>query len=790
VKSKKIYLPKKELYIKSIDPTSGQIIFDKIKNLTVHYGTDLWVIKRKSTGEELIKCTGDHSLVAYNPKNNQFKKVKPSQLNLEKFKDFCLIRVNDQNEKELIPVSDLHVEKISDYEITYDFETEKTKFFLANGVLVNDTMAVVIPLSDESQAELKHKIITHIFDPGTAKFKFSVSWDAIYGLYLLTKDEPGQPVSNPQTYLKLSFDELLKHLLRYPNTANRLIRVNIKGKQVTLTLGRLLTTKALPDWFGEVINYPLTKKTVGKLLDRLAKEDYLKHKDVFDALDTYYRLMRAGMLYATQFPLDLDLFSGIEIKKKVAKYIEELAQKDLLTMVKGLDEVMEKVKAYIKKVNPTLYWAIESGARGSWADIQQTFIARGVVTDATGRVIPKLLKHGLAEGLTQEEFFIMGYAARKGIVDRAINTDKPGYLTRQLVFCNSRVLLDPELDDCGTKKCLEVYVEDENLAQMLLYKYTCDGKLITEPPKVGTTVKIRSVLYCQGKKVCRKCYGALYDLHKSKQIGIIAAQAIGERVQQTLMKSFHTGGLAKISKFPQIIPNDHPFLKQVGDKIQIKAGDELLLQLKDIDAKLSDTMLIYNGLLHFKVTSGNEVQYFTLEFLEDNLILELYYDQIIEVEDEQGAIHRYAVIKRRKEDIGQLWFTTEDMSTKVKLILKIFAASLPEAKGNMEAYLLKALEPLKDMGLNISHFEVTLSQMTRSKNKPELPWRLNQEDEYEIVGIKKVPFLESPLLALAFENIGQALTQGVLKEQQDTERKSFFEALLENDLETLRKLFS
>jgi len=782
-------LPTKPLYIKSIDPKTGKVIYDKVKNLSVHYGTDLWVIKRKTTGEELLKVTGDHSLVVYNEQTKTFKKAKPTQLT-SKYKDYALVRVKDNDTWELIPVSDLQVEKVSDYEVTYDFETEKTKFFLANGILVNDTMAVLVPLSDEAQEELKHKIISHIFDPGTGKFKFSISWDAIFGLYLLTKDEPGQPVSNPTTYLKMSFDELLKHILRYPNTVSKLIKANIKGKQVTLTLGRLLATKALPEWFDEVINYPLTKKTVGKLLDRLAKEDFFKHKDVFDSLDTYYRLMRAGMLYATYQPLDLDLFSGLEIKKKVAQYIEELAQKDLLSMVKGLDELMEKVKEYIKKKNPTLYWAIESGARGSWADIQQTFISRGIVTDATGRVIPKLLKHGLAEGLTQEEFFIMGYAARKGIVDRAINTDKPGYLTRQLVFCNARVLLDPELNDCGTKKCLEVYVADENVAQMLLYKYDCNGNVITQPPKVGSTVKIRSVLYCQSKKVCKKCYGALYDIHRSKQIGIIAAQAIAERVQQTLMKSFHTGGLAKISKFPKIIPDDHPYLQQVGDRIRLKAGDELLLKLEDIDAKLSDTIIIYDGILHFKVSMGKETHNFILEFLEDKLLLELYYDQIIEAEDENGHIHRYAIIKRKKEDIGQLWFTTEDMSTKVRYILKVFAASLPEAKGAMEAYLMKAIEPLKDMGLNLAHFEVTLSQMTRSKSKPELPWRLNQEDDYEIVGIKKVPFLESPLLALAFENIGQALIHGVLKEERDTERTSFFEALLENDIETLRKLFS
>src|ERR1044072_5896910 len=62
-------------------------------------------------------------------------------------------------------------------------------------------------------------------------------------------------------------------------------------------------------------------------------------------------------------------------------------------------------------------------------------------------------------------------------------------------------------------------------------------------------IRVRSPLTCQAELgVCRKCYGRSLATGKTIElgegVGVIAAQAIGERGTQLTMRTFHTGGIA------------------------------------------------------------------------------------------------------------------------------------------------------------------------------------------------------------------------------------------------------
>src|SRR5690606_38736596 len=77
-----------------------------------------------------------------------------------------------------------------------------------------------------------------------------------------------------------------------------------------------------------------------------------------------------------------------------------------------------------------------------------------------------------------------------------------------------------------------------------------DEELVKQLEAVGVDkVKIRSVLFCESKRgICIRCYGR--DLGRGRlvsigeEVGVIAAQSIGEPGTQLTMRTFHIGGAA------------------------------------------------------------------------------------------------------------------------------------------------------------------------------------------------------------------------------------------------------
>ena len=89
---------------------------------------------------------------------------------------------------------------------------------------------------------------------------------------------------------------------------------------------------------------------------------------------------------------------------------------------------------------------------------------------------------------------------------------------------------------------------------MLLNRYALseDGKtlyLITKENYkdiIGKEILIRSPILCKSPKICQTCYGDLHKKLNSRFIGIIAAQTLGERGTQLVLRTFHTSGSAMI----------------------------------------------------------------------------------------------------------------------------------------------------------------------------------------------------------------------------------------------------
>ena len=76
---------------------------------------------------------------------------------------------------------------------------------------------------------------------------------------------------------------------------------------------------------------------------------------------------------------------------------------------------------------------VDSGARGSKAQIKQLAGMRGLMAKPSGEILETPITSNFKQGLSMLEYFISTHGARKGLADTALKTADAGYLTRRLV---------------------------------------------------------------------------------------------------------------------------------------------------------------------------------------------------------------------------------------------------------------------------------------------------------------------------------------------------------------------
>ena len=253
-------------------------------------------------------------------------------------------------------------------------------------------------------------------------------------------------------------------------------------------------------------------------------------------------LQNLGFYFATLLghTFRLSDFTPIEIKKHKDLTPEQFA------------ELRQKaIEQFKQKVNPKnqILFMTEIGAARGYDNIANMFATRGYFVNVKDEFVERPVVSSLFEGLDKEEFFAYGNAARKGILDRVMFTEKPGYLYRQLVY-----LCDISVDttrECTPKDYLQATIDEQ-----FLYRYVKDGDkeiLITEENLEhykGKTMLVRSPMYCTLgiNTICYKCAGDLHNYINSKLIGINAITALVNYFYTAVLKSMHTGARGKLYK--------------------------------------------------------------------------------------------------------------------------------------------------------------------------------------------------------------------------------------------------
>ena len=448
-----------------------------------------------------------------------------------------------------------------------------------------DQMAVHVPLSDAAQKEASDIMYAphNLLKPATGDPIITPTQDIVLGCYYLTKIKQDAFGAGR----RVSSDE--EALIAYENGAmavNAPLTVGAGAKAITTTVGRICMQRILPPGVFLPQN-PLNKKELVKLtaeiVSRYASAEAVRYLD---------RIKEIGFEYATRSGVSWgidDLITPKEKKELIARgetetaVIQEQYAAGLLTPTERrarIISVWERVKSEIAKLVPktldphsSVYYIIDSGARGSWSQPVQMMGMKGLVVNPQNEIIELPIKSSYKEGFDVLEYFISTHGARKGTTDTSLKTAQAGYLTRRLVDVAQDLVIREE--DCGAAEGIEIFRDEGELNRLgATFATRIFSRTALHDVKAGrrtlirageiidhsgadaihkeTAIKsvwIRSPITCKSLyAICAACYG--YDLSVNRLIGlgeavgIVAAQSIGEPGTQLTMKTFHIGGVA------------------------------------------------------------------------------------------------------------------------------------------------------------------------------------------------------------------------------------------------------
>lgn len=200
------------------------------------------------------------------------------------------------------------------------------------------------------------------------------------------------------------------------------------------------------------------------------------------------------------------------------------------------------------------------------------------------------------------------------------------------------------------------------------------------------------------------------------------------------------------------------FLQVNKKEILAKKEINIIIDKKDYDSKtlveLSDEYII-PGILDILVGEGDKKDTYTLPFnfkvhliKPDNII---YNGQIITLVYSPGEKILYQDLYIKDNDpmiLSRLLDGVTKYITSPEMLFDTVKKELPDT--------------------DCVHTELIVSNMLRSIENPTIPGRLVDYHNCQIIGCKKLPFVNSWLSALAFENINKAIKTGLVEHKDAT----------------------
>jgi len=277
-----------------------------------------------------------------------------------------------------------------------------------------DQMAVHLPLTIEALAEAKDIMLSshNLLKPATGDPVVTPNQDIVWGAYYMTgekdQDKPDEKLKNFSDEVEAGLAYETEHIL-----LNEPIRVRLgKNEKLTrTTIGRVIFNSLLPEklrFMNKVIGKAELKNLIKECLRLYGEEttvrviDELKNKSLEFITKSG---LSWGMGDLPHLPKKDEL---IEKANKQVETIQEQFEEGLLTeseryskIIELWTSIKEQIAVICKEGLPKdgpVYSMIESGARGSWAQLVQILGMKGLVTSPSGDIIELPVKGNFKEG--------------------------------------------------------------------------------------------------------------------------------------------------------------------------------------------------------------------------------------------------------------------------------------------------------------------------------------------------------------------------------------------------------
>jgi len=430
-----------------------------------------------------------------------------------------------------------------------------------NADIDGDTVALMVPLTHAAVEETRRivpsqRIISEssgdvLYAPSNesalALYRMSVPRGAAKGKAFKTKDEAEKAFKESRVQLNET--------------------IHIQGVGDT-TLGRARVAAVVPEKYRTRIltdlKAPFDKKFQAEILHDTAKSQPKHFVELAD------NLSRLGFQMAYESGHTVTLKDLEPLRDKRDQIVAAAQKKVNPLMAQGkTDEVTQHWLDATRKLHDTYstHFANHptnvsdmavSGIKAKREQYQGLVMAPMLVEDHLGRPSKVPITKSFAEGIDLGGYFLQAAGARRALIQKTDSVREPGYMSKLLVQAN----IDQPITgaDCGTPQGMLMPIKnkdvvDRHLAAPLKLgaREVPAGTVVTpdllahaEKAKVDR-ILVRSPLKCRMPHgVCSKCMGVHPsggDYHMGENVGIIAAQALGERAAQLMLRQTHGGGI-------------------------------------------------------------------------------------------------------------------------------------------------------------------------------------------------------------------------------------------------------
>jgi DNA-directed RNA polymerase subunit beta' len=407
-----------------------------------------------------------------------------------------------------------------------------------------DTASIHVPVSEAAVEEAKGMLPSkNLHKAGDSEQMHQLSQDYQLGVYFLTVPgkNTGKKFSTPQAAMKAGL--------------GMQDQFTMGGKKVTL--GKILINSVLPKGLQDY-SQEYNSKYVKKLAETLYRNypnDFAKIMDHFKNVGRQYAVERGSTLSITDINVDRSYRNKI-LDKYEKQMTSKMKPEERLELYMQAKNDIQKKQDELFGNNNRFYDMLRSGSTSKGGQIAQILSMPGVVEDVHGNPIPFPIKKSWAEGVDTFDYWNQSYGARKGVVDKSINTQESGGVNKELLFNTKNLIIVEE--DCGTPDFIEIPIDSKEVRDRYLAKSISgvgsrneliDSDLLTKARKKHLEVlPVRSPLQCESDGgVCVKCYGLLANGQPPRigeNVGVLDAEAITERSTQLTLQTFHTGGVA------------------------------------------------------------------------------------------------------------------------------------------------------------------------------------------------------------------------------------------------------